>query len=185
MRAIVALLLFVLAFAGCGGGPRDALAAKPDVDGCAGSWLRPTAANVAQVRFATVCLINARRARAGLQPLTENLLLQRAAELHSLDMAARDFFEHGNPDGVQPDARIVRQGYPPILVGENLAWGETVKSSPAVIVAMWMKSPGHRANILEPGYREIGVGLAYDAPESQPVRKQAAVYTTTFGAGGR
>ena len=112
-------------------------------------------------------------------------MLQRAAELHSLDMATRDFFEHQNPDGVQPDARIVRQGYPPILVGENLAWGETVKSSPAVIVSMWMKSPGHRANILEPGYREIGIGMAYDAPEKQPVPKQAAIYTTTFGAGGR
>ena len=185
MRALVALLLLVLAFAGCGGVPRDAHAAKPDVDGCAGSWLRPTAANVAQVRVTTLCLINAQRSRAGLQPLTENLLLQRAAELHSLDMAARDFFEHKNPDGVQPDARIVRQGYPPILVGENLAWGETVKSSPAVIVSMWMKSPGHRANILEPDYREIGIGMAYDAPEAQPVPKQAAVYTTTFGAGGR
>jgi len=175
----------MLAFAGCGGVPGDAHAAKPDVDGCAGSWLRPTAANVEQVRVTTLCLINAQRARAGLQPLTENLLLQRAAELHSLDMAARDFFEHQNPDGVQPDARIVRQGYPPILVGENLAWGETVKSSPAVIVSMWMKSPGHRANILEPGYREIGIGMAYDPPEKQAVPKQAAVYTTTFGAGGR
>jgi len=185
VRAVVALLLLALAFAGCGGGPHDAYAARPDVDGCAGSWLRPKAANVVQVRAATLCLINAQRARSGLQPLTENPMLQRAAELHSLDMATRDFFEHQNPDGVQPDARIVRQGYPPILVGENLAWGETVKSSPAVIVSMWMKSPGHRANILEPGYREIGIGMAYDAPEKQPVSKQAAIYTTTFGAGGR
>ena len=94
-------------------------------------------------------------------------MLQRAAELHSLDMAARDFFEHRNPDGVHPDARIVRQGYPPILVGENLAWGETEKSTPAAIVELWMQSPGHRRNILEPGYREIGIGMAYDAPEPQ------------------
>ena len=100
-------------------------------------------------------------------------------------MAKRKFFEHRTPDGVQADARIVRQGYPPILVGENLAWGETVKSTPAVIVSLWMKSPGHRANVLEPGYREIGIGLAYEAPEAQPVAKQAAIYTTTFGAGGR
>ena len=88
-------------------------------------------------------------------------------------------------DGVQPDRRIVRQGYPPILVGENLAWGETDKSPPAKSVPLWMTSPGHRANILEPDYREIGIGLAYDAPEAQPVPKQAAIYTTTFGAGGR
>ncbi len=185
MRAVVAFLLLTLALTGCGGGPREALAAKPDVDGCAGSWLRPTAANVAQVRAATLCLINAERARQQLAPLTQNLMLQRAAELHSLDMAARNFFEHQNPDGEQPDRRIIHQGYPPILVGENLAWGETVKSSPAMIVSMWMKSPGHRANILEPGYREIGIGMAYDAPEKQPEPKQAAIYTTNFGAGGR
>ena len=184
MRAVVALLLLALASAGCGG-PGAAVAAKPDVDGCAGSWLRPSERNVEQVRAATLCLLNAQRARNGVQPLTSNLLLQRAAELHSLDMAMRKFFEHRTPDGVQADARIVRQGYPPILVGENLAWGETVKSTPAVIVSMWMKSPGHRANVLDPGYREIGIGLAYEAPEAQPVPKAAAIYTTTFGAGGR
>ena len=112
-------------------------------------------------------------------------MLQRAAELHSLDMATRDFFDHVNPDGVHSDARIVRQGYPALLVGENLAWGEMVKSTPAAIVSMWMNSPGHRANVLEPQYREIGIGLAYDAPERQRVPRQAAIYTTTFGAGGR
>ena len=48
-----------------------------------------------------------------------------------------------------------------------------------------MNSPGHRANVLEPQYREIGIGLAYDAPERQQVPRQAAIYTTTFGAGGR
>jgi uncharacterized protein YkwD len=185
VRAAVAFLLLALVLSGCGGGPPEASAARPDVDGCAGSWLRPSAANVVQVRAATLCLINAQRSRQQEAPLTENARLERAAVLHSLDMATRQYFEHVDPDGVHPDARIVQQGYPPILVGENLAWGETVKSSPAVIVGMWMNSPGHRANILEPGYREIGIGMAYKAPEAQPVPKQAAIYTTTFGAGGR
>jgi len=186
VRAVVALLLLTLALSGgCGGGPHAALAAKPDVDGCAGSWLRPSAANVVQVRAATLCLINAQRARHRLAPLTENTLLQRAAELHSLDMAKRKFFEHRNPDGVEPAARIVRQGYPPILVGENLAWGELAESTPANVVALWLKSPGHRANMIEAGYREIGVGLAFEAPEPQDEPRQAAIYTTTFGAGGR
>ena len=185
MRAVVALLLVALALAGCGAGPREANAARPDDRRLRRLWLRPSPANDPQVRAATLCLINAERARAGDQPLTENVMLERAAVLHSLDMAKRQYFEHVDPDGVHPDARIVQQGYPPILVGENLAWGETVKSSPAVIVSMWMRSPGHRANILEPQYREIGIGMAYKAPEAQPVPKQAAIYTTTFGAGGR
>ena len=100
-------------------------------------------------------------------------------------MARRKYFEHRDPDGEQPDARIVHQGYPPILVGENLAWGELEQSTPANIVSLWMKSPGHRANILEAGYREIGLGFAYQAPEIQEKPRQAAIYTTTFGAGGR
>ena len=184
MRAVLALLLSALALTGCSG-PGDAIAAKPDVDGCAGSWLRPVAANTPQVRAATLCLINAQRRRNGRVPLGENILLRRAAELHSLDMAKRKFFEHRDPDEVQPDARIVHQDYPPILVGENLAWGELAQSAPANIVALWMKSPGHRANILETGYREIGIGLAFQAPEVQDKPRQAAIYTTAFGAGGR
>ena len=112
-------------------------------------------------------------------------MLDRAAVLHSLDMAKRKYFEHADPDGVQPDARIVHQGYPPILVGENLAWGELAQSTPANIVALWMKSPGHRANLLDDGYREIGIGMAFQAPEVQDEPRQAAIYTTTFGAGGR
>ena len=184
MRAVLALLFLALALTGCGG-PGAAVAARPDVDGCAGSWLLPVPANQAQVRAATLCLINAERERHGRVALSQNLLLQRAAELHSLDMGKRKFFEHRNPDGVEPDARIVRQGYPPILVGENLAWGELADSAPARVVALWMKSPGHRANVLETGYREIGLGLAFDAPEPQDAPRQAAIYTTTFGAGGR
>ena len=48
-----------------------------------------------------------------------------------------------------------------------------------------MTSPGHRANILESAYREIGIGFAFGAPEPQDKPRQAAIYTTTFGAGGR
>jgi uncharacterized protein YkwD len=63
--------------------------------------------------------------------------------------------------------------------------GELAQSTPANIVALWMKSPGHRANLLDDGYREIGIGMAFQAPEVQDKPRQAAIYTTTFGAGGR
>ena len=64
MRAVLALLLSAVALSGCGG-PLAAVAAKPDVDGCAGSWLRPVPGNEAKVRAATLCLINVRRERTG------------------------------------------------------------------------------------------------------------------------
>src|SRR3954447_10760729 len=183
MRAALLCLLAALALTGCGG-PGEAAAAKPDVDGCAGSWLRPAPDNADRVKAATLCLLNAERARAGAPPLTRNAQLERAAERHSLDMAKRKFFEHVNPDGVSDAARIVHTGYPPIAIGENLAWGEDEESTPAVILKALMDSPGHRANLLKPAYREIGIGLAYAAPEPQPVPRQAAIYTTDFGAGG-
>jgi uncharacterized protein YkwD len=185
LRSGLPLLLCALALAGCSPGGGTAAASLPDVDGCAGSRLRPVAANAAQVKAATLCLLNAQRGRAGLGVLTENAMLQRAAEKHSLDMSTRKFFEHRNPDGVEPAARIVRTGYPPLLVGENLGWGEEDMSTPAAVVKLWMESPGHRANILTPGYREIGIGLSFQAPEPQDAPLQAAVYTTTFGSGGR
>ena len=185
LRTIVALALCSLALGGCSSGGTEAAASLPDVDGCAGSQLRPKPENLVAVRAATLCLLNAQRARAGVAPLTENPMLQLAAEKHSLDMATRKFFEHRNPDGVEPAARIVRTGYPPLLVGENLGWGEIGQSTPVAIVKLWMESPGHRANLLQGGYKEIGIGLAYEAPEAQPKPLQAAIYTTTFGAGGR
>jgi uncharacterized protein YkwD len=184
MRPAVICLLSVLALAGCGGQDRAA-APKPDVDGCSGSQLRPVPGNAPQVKAATLCLLNAQRARVGSPPLTENAQLDLAAERHSADMAKRKFFEHRNPDGVEPAARIVHTGYPPIFVGENLGWGEEAESTPAEMVRLWMHSPGHRRNLLRPNYRDIGIGLAYAAPEAQPVPKQAAIYTTTFGAGSR
>ncbi len=186
LRTVLPLLLAALALSGCAHtGAQDAAAKLPDVDGCAGSQLRPSPANAPEVRAATLCLINAERARAGEGALTVNPLLTRAAEAHSLDMAQRKFFEHRNPDGVEAEARIVQSGYPPLHIGENLAWGETYLSTPASVMKHWMESPGHKANILQGAYREIGIGLAYQAPEPQDEPVPAAIYTTDFGAGGR
>src|SRR5215210_65271 len=184
MRPALLCVLALLALAGCAG-PGPAAAARPDVDGCAGSRLEPRPGNEAQVRAATLCLLNARRARFGAVALTENAQLRLAAERHSLDMVKRKFFEHRNPDGVEPAARIVHTGYPPIFVGENLGWGEEDESTPAEMVRLWMASPGHRRNLLNPRYREIGIGVVYGAPLPQDAPVPAATYTTTFGAGGR
>jgi len=112
--------------------------------GCA----RPT--NAERVKAATLCPLNAQRARVGAGPLTQNPKLQLAAERHSLDMATRKFFEHVNPEGVSDAARIIHTGYPPIFIGENLAWGEEQESTPAMIVKAWMNSPGHKANLMRP-----------------------------------
>ncbi|MFI8824680.1 sigma-70 family RNA polymerase sigma factor [Streptomyces sp. NPDC053431] len=101
-------------------------------------------------------LVNSERARAGCGPLTENSLLTRAAQGHSDDMAARDFFDHTNPDGDGPGERVTAAGYRWSTYGENIAKGQR---TPAEVMESWMNSPGHRANILNCDFREIGIGI--------------------------
>ncbi|MER5207238.1 sigma-70 family RNA polymerase sigma factor [Streptomyces sp. NPDC002825] len=103
-----------------------------------------------------ISLVNEERAKAGCGPLTEHPLLTKAAQGHSDDMAARNFFDHTNPDGDGPGERITAAGYTWSSYGENIAKGQTTA---AQVMESWMNSPGHRANILNCGFKEIGIGL--------------------------
>lgn len=176
----VAAGIAILTLSGCGQAAPTATTA--DRDGCAESGRVPTAATATTARVATVCLINAERTRRGLSALVADPGLEGAAEAHSLDMARRDYFEHDTPEGVKPWMRITRQGYRAQLVGENLAWGEAHKGTPVEAMRLWMQSDGHRANLLEARYTQIGVGLAFDSPEPRPSGRAAVIYTTTFGS---
>ncbi|MGW2781542.1 sigma-70 family RNA polymerase sigma factor [Streptomyces populi] len=121
------------------------------VSGLAQTQSAPTT-TVAQV----VALVNKERAAAGCGPVTEDPQLEDAAQAHSADMAARDFFEHTNPDGADPGERITAAGYRWSTYGENIAMGQ---QTPAAVMDSWMNSPGHRANILNCSFRNIGVGV--------------------------
>jgi uncharacterized protein YkwD len=173
----------MLACAGCGGGPRDALASKPDVDGCAGSWLRPTAANAAQVKAATLCLLNDERASRGLAALSTQPDLESAAQTYSQAMVAQRFFGHVSPGGQTLTGRLADYTAAALsyTTGENLAWGEGALATPSAIVRSWMASPGHRDNILNGDFSEIGVGIAGGTP-SGGLPALSATYTTEFGA---
>ncbi|PTM93030.1 sigma-70 family RNA polymerase sigma factor [Streptomyces sp. VMFN-G11Ma] len=107
---------------------------------------------VAQV----VALVNQERAKAGCQALTEDPQLEKAAQGQSDDMAARAFFDHTNPDGADPGQRITAAGYKWSTYGENIAQGQ---QTAAAVMESWMNSPGHRANILNCSFKDIGVGV--------------------------
>jgi uncharacterized protein YkwD len=128
-----------------------------------------------QTRTLTLCLLNEERAKRGLAPLTAEARLELASQRHSEDMAARSFFEHDTPEGVDPQERILAAGYPAsnAFTGENIARGEYSESSPVEIVDSWMHSTGHRENILRAEFTEVGVGVA--------TAEAAAIYTTDFG----
>lgn len=103
-----------------------------------------------------VSLVNRERAAAGCGGLTEDAQLTNAAQRHSDDMAARDFFEHTNPDGADPGQRVTDAGYRWSTYGENIARGQ---QTPESVMESWMNSPGHRANILNCSFKNIGIGI--------------------------
>jgi uncharacterized protein YkwD len=117
-------------------------------------------------------LVNLERARAGLPPLTVSGRLNQAAYLHTLDMTTlSDFYgpstahQHTLIGSLRPQVidRLDAAGYDQwtysFTYGENIAYGY---SSPAEVMAAWMSSPGHRANILNPNFNEIGVSVLRD-----------------------
>ena len=114
-------------------------------------------------------LVNQERWTNGqLPPLKQNDLLDASAQTHSGDMAARDFFAHCDLDtGTLPWDRMTAAGYAWNSAGENIAAGY---GSPSAVMAGWMASSGHRANILSTSYREIGVGYEYQTTDQADIR---------------
>ncbi len=99
---------------------------------------------------------NAKRAEAGLEPLTLNSALSQAAAAKASDMFANNYWAHNSPAGKTPWDFILAAGYRYTLAGENLA--KNFQTSGGVVDA-WMNSPTHRANIMKAGYREIGFAI--------------------------
>jgi uncharacterized protein YkwD len=104
---------------------------------------------------AVVRLTNAARISNGCKPLIHDPKLHLAAERHSADMAVKRFFDHDSRDGRTFDQRIRAAGFAFTRAAENIAQG---KATAAEVVKGWLKSPGHRANILNCAFTHIGVG---------------------------
>lgn len=99
---------------------------------------------------------NEARIAAGLQELRVSPLLQAASADKALDMASVGYFSHSSPKGVEPWDWIDKNRYAYLLAGENLAINF---SDPEKLLAAWLGSPEHKANILNPAYRDIGVSV--------------------------
>ena len=101
-------------------------------------------------------LTNAERRNYGLSPLSWYTPLARAARDHSEDMLENSFFSHTGYDGSSVSERARRRGVNARGVGENIAMGQR---TPEQVVATWMNSAGHRANILRESSTHLGVGF--------------------------
>jgi uncharacterized protein YkwD len=112
----------------------------------------PAAARLTKNETDLLGVVNTIRTQHRLAPFRVDWRLVRAARSHSLDMLERSYFGHG------PFAsRLLRFGVRRGVVGENLAWGSGQLGTAVSIVRMWLASPEHRANLLRPGFRRIGL----------------------------
>ncbi len=119
-------------------------------------------------RAGTIAQTNIQRKLNGNLPaLTEDRKLNLAAEAKVKDMFAKQYFEHISPEGVGPADLATQYGYAYIISGENLALGNF--KDDAALVEAWMNSPGHRANILNAKYINIGVAVGKGSFEGKTV----------------
>jgi uncharacterized protein YkwD len=154
-----------------------AAVACPDAD------LAPAPGNLRRVRAAILCLHNGIRAESGLTRLRDRVRLRRAAAGHARHMVRDRFFDHITPAGVTMEQRIERARYvrpdDAWTLGENLAWGAGALATPRAVVQGWMASADHRRQVLEPAFRDLGVGVALGVPVPGAA---GATYTVDFGA---
>jgi uncharacterized protein YkwD len=191
MRIAFARLLLPLALATvgtvafvtlCGGEDRASAAAEP---GCGPIEQAPQAATLQELQIPLLCLVNRARERRKIAPLRFNDELCRAATGHSSEMVEHGYFSHDGSHGSSLTARVQKAGYlaraAAYAIAENIGGGPGRRyGSPIAVFRMWMHSPGHRANILNPRFREFGIGAARGFPFGGGLR--AATYTLDLGA---
>jgi len=149
---------------------------------CPGADQLPLLSTTASAKSATLCLINAERAFNNLPALRSEPTLEAAATGYAQAMVERSFFAHVSPSGQTIDERLAAyttntQSY---TIGENLAWGQNVLGTPVSTVNAWMRSQGHRDNILSENFEEIGVGIVPGSPRGG-LLDAGATYATEFG----
>lgn len=205
---LLILGLLVLSAAGCGGEDRadgsdgndpeeaaategtQAFAAQKEVrastGGASGSPVETCDGGSIDLNAAEKKLLklhNEARTQRELEPLCPQPTLTEAARAHSEDMVEEDYFAHASPGGETLGERLKRFGYTPEgygywKVGGNIAWHSGPEAKPEAMFEGWMDSPGHRANILDEDFRQIGIGTHSGRYEGY---EESVMYTADFG----
>lgn len=168
-----------------GGTPQQQASPAPGArHGCRDAGARIGNVSARRLQRATLCLMNAERARRHVGRLRMRTDLNLAATRHARAMLRGGFFSHDEPSGPSFLDRILRSGYLQRYgswhVGENLGWGWGSGGTPAAIVAAWMRSPPHRRNILYRKFHDVGIAVRAGLPRSVD-RKQSVTYVIDFG----
>jgi uncharacterized protein YkwD len=155
-------------------------------DACSDTTRVPDKQDLDLIRAAVMCLVNRERVAQGESALAANTQLEQSAQAHTESMVSENYFEHISPQGETPVMRMRAAGYIyssriGYEVGENIGWGTLADSTPRAIVAAWMASPGHRANILNSHFRDSAIGVSPRLPSSLTHSQDGGLYTQDFG----
>ncbi len=150
-----------------------------------GRWRPPPAATagpggVGELERLVFENTNRKRRWHGLPPLANDATLAQISRRHSSDMLRRGYFDHVTPEGVTPEQRVAA-GHRSLIgvTGENVWSGsgyplEELDDVARIVVDDWMESPGHRENVLRPGYTHLGIGIATQDGELRATQSFAA-----------
>ncbi len=146
---------------------RDARAGTSSVKSCTGGN-----ASLSADEERMFDLHNKARADRGLSRLCVHSALQRAARAHSQEMISKDYFKHGNVG-----KRLSKFGYRWSTYGENILYDPGSRDSTESLFKLWMKSSGHKSNILDKDFREAGIGASSGSYKGG----KATMWTADFG----
>lgn len=138
-----------------------------------------TSISLSADEFRTLQLHNQERTANALPTLCVHPALTAAARAHSKEMISKGYFSHDSFDGEPFYLRLERYGYTGGSKGENIGWGSGYNGTPDQMFSMWTWSSGHYANIVNPYFREIGIGVATGRYQGYD---NVRMYTVDFGA---
>ncbi len=138
---------------------QSAAPSKPEQSESSDAQTPSVDSNVSEYEKQVVEIVNRYRAENGLKPLTLNTELSKVARLKSQDMKDNKYFSHTSPTYGSPFDMMKKFGISYRTAGENIAMGQR---TPETVMTAWMNSSGHRANILNSTYTQIGVGYVAD-----------------------
>jgi uncharacterized protein YkwD len=190
LHVAAGLLAFAALLAPAGsqadGGAASAKArTKAASDRCQSADAMPGQVSASELRDAMLCVMNAQRSARGLTRLRDQPALAQVASRFARQMVRDRFFDHTSPGGSTMLSRIKQTTYLhralSWTVGENLAWGTGTLATPRAAVDAWMHSADHRANLLDRGFADVGIGIAAGAPTALNADETGVTYVTDFG----
>ncbi len=137
--------------------PNDNVVEKPNTDNNTSNNNQSTTGSFSSFQKEVTRLVNVERSKRGLSQLSFNSQLSNVATLKSQDMINKNYFSHTSPTYGSPFDMMKQFNISYRAAGENIAMGQR---TPAEVVNAWMNSQGHRENILNPNFTDIGVGVA-------------------------